>query len=121
MNSSKISNSKREDPYRVLGIDRNADAGEIKRTYFQLVREHTPEESPEQFQRIRAAYDQLRTPERRAQADLLLLQPPPPLPKLAHSDLDLSLHSEDLFAIALEQALAKLSPKDDFHLPDLPA
>jgi curved DNA-binding protein CbpA len=111
---------KPEDPYRVLGVDRNADGAQIKKAYFQLVREYSPESAPEQFQRIRAAYDQLRSPERRAQADLLLLQPPPPAPQLTQKDFDLSLHREDIIRAAVELKLRELNPRDDFQLPSLP-
>jgi curved DNA-binding protein CbpA len=114
MNSSKISKTRVEDPYAVLGLDRQADAGEIKKTYFRLVREYSPESSPEQFQRIRAAYEQLRSPERRAQADLLLLQPPPPISSLSIANFDLSIHAEDIVKVALELGLAQLSPRADF-------
>jgi curved DNA-binding protein CbpA len=111
---------KPEDPYRTLGVERNADSAQIKKAYFQLVREYSPESAPEQFQRIRAAYDQLRSPERRAQADLILLQPPPPTPQLAEKDFDLSLHREDIIRVALELKLTELNPRDDFQLPVLP-
>ena len=81
-NSSKVLDKKRApDPYRVLAIDRRASEAEIKRAYFQLVRQFPPEKAPEKFQEIRAAYDQLRTPESKAQVDLFLIQPPPAVPK----------------------------------------
>ena len=40
------------DPYRVLGLSRKATALEIKKAYFTLVREHSPERDPEGFKRI---------------------------------------------------------------------
>lgn len=67
-----------DDPYAVLELDPTADSDAIKRAYFQKVREHPPEKDPQQFKRIRAAYDALRTPEARATTDLLRLHPPPP-------------------------------------------
>jgi curved DNA-binding protein CbpA len=66
------------DPYEVLRLERTADAGDIKKAYFALVREFPPEQAPEQFKRVRAAYDMLRTPEAKAVTDLFLLHPPPP-------------------------------------------
>lgn len=66
------------DPYIVLGLSRGADRSEIRTTYFALVRQHPPEQDPETFKRIRAAYDKLRTAQRRAATDLFMLQPPPP-------------------------------------------
>lgn len=108
------------DPYAVLGIDRRAGEAEIKRAYFQLVRQHPPERDPEKFQQIRAAYEQLRDPERRAQTDLFLLQPPPALPKRRQSRYDLKVHPEDIIRLALELGLMELSVHQDFHEPELP-
>lgn len=64
-------------PYRVLALDPTASDAAIKQAYFQKVREHPPEKDPQQFKRIRAAYDALRTPEARAATDLFMLHPPP--------------------------------------------
>jgi Flp pilus assembly protein TadD len=48
-----------EDPYAVLGVPPDADARAIKKAYFALVRRHPPERAPEEFQRLRRAYEQL--------------------------------------------------------------
>jgi len=63
-------------PYVVLGLDPTATDAEIKKAYFQKVREHPPEKDPKQFKQVRAAYDALRTPEARAATDLFMLNPP---------------------------------------------
>lgn len=65
------------DPYATLGLERSASAEEVKRAYFALVRTYPPERNPEQFKRIRAAYERLRDPAQRLEADMLLLQPWP--------------------------------------------
>ncbi len=90
------------DPYRVLGIDRRATEAEIKRAYFTGVRQFPPEQAPEKFQEIRAAYEKLRTAESKAQIDLFLIQPPPTVPNRRRASYDLSVHPEDLFTLALE-------------------
>lgn len=69
----------RGDPYRVLGIPRDATANEIKRRWRELAREHHPDRAagdiPEQerltsrMARINAAYDVLRDPARRSRHD----------------------------------------------------
>lgn len=64
------------DPYEILDLDRTATTGDIKKAYFAKVRQHPPERDPEQFKRIRSAYDMLRTPEAKAATDLFLLQAP---------------------------------------------
>src|SRR5947207_5034270 len=62
-----------DNPYQVLGIEREAGEAEIKRAYFAHVREHPPERDPEGFKRIRAAYEQLRERADRAETDLFLI------------------------------------------------
>jgi curved DNA-binding protein CbpA len=53
------------DPYRVLGLDSEADDEAIRRAYLEAVRRHPPERDPERFERIRAAYDAVRDRRRR--------------------------------------------------------
>ncbi len=89
------------DPYAVLGLERTATPDEIKRAYFALVRAHPPEREPETFKRVRAAYERVRDPERRVEADLLLLVPwPEPSRKRRAPRPDLTLHHEDVLAAA---------------------
>ncbi len=49
------------DCYQTLGVSRDASPAEIKKAYFRLVREHSPEKDPEGFQKIRAAYEEIST------------------------------------------------------------
>lgn len=100
-----------EDPYVVLGIARDADQDTIKRAYFEQVRAHPPETDPDHFKTIRAAYENLRTPERRAQTDMFLLQPPPLAPKRRMPTFDLRVHREDILALARELGWASLEAK----------
>lgn len=44
-------------PYELLGVDYNADARVARRAYLALVRRFKPEHAPEQFKRIREAYE----------------------------------------------------------------
>jgi len=55
--------------YDTLGIDRSADARQIKRAYFGLVKQFPPERFPEKFKEIRAAYDALSDEDNRAKYD----------------------------------------------------
>ncbi|MBS1251421.1 MAG: Chaperone protein DnaJ [Anaerolineales bacterium] len=100
-----------EDPYAILDIPRDVDQDTIKRVYFELVRAHPPETDPEEFKRIRAAYEKLRTPERRAQTDMFLLQPPPPTPNRRMPSFDLSVHREDVLTLADEIGWLSLNDK----------
>lgn len=45
------------DPFAILGLDRTAAAIEIKRAYTRLIKKYRPEQYPEEFRRIREAYD----------------------------------------------------------------
>ena len=101
------------DPYEVLGLQRGVADGEIKRAYFQLVRQHPPEQDPEKFQAIRAAYDRLKVPKTRALVDLFLLQPPPALPSRRGPKYDLDVHIEDLVTLAIDEIAAPM--EDDFR------
>lgn len=109
--------AERSDPYAALGISRDATIDAIKDAYFKLVREHPPERDPEAFKTIRAAYDRIRTPERRVETDLLLLQDQLPLPtEWRAPEFDLSVHREDLLSAA--RALSDLERtdfRDDFR------
>jgi len=65
-----------DNPYIVLGIHRNASPEEVKRAYFRLIREHSPEKDPQGFKRIRLAYDSLRDADKRSQTDLFMFNDP---------------------------------------------
>lgn len=48
-----------ENPYKVLGVERTADARAIKKAYVASIRKFSPESHPEEFKKIRAAYELL--------------------------------------------------------------
>jgi curved DNA-binding protein CbpA len=57
--------------YETLGVPKTAEGAEIKRAYFGLVREYQPDRFPEEFKRIRAAYETLMDGEKRAEYDAI--------------------------------------------------
>src|ERR1700758_168210 len=59
------------DPFETLGLSRSAGEEETRKRYLELVREFPPDRAPERFAAIRAAYDQVRDPVRRLEAQLL--------------------------------------------------
>lgn len=46
--------------YKILGLEQGASQAEIKKAYFKMVRRYSPESDPEQFQKIRKAYENLK-------------------------------------------------------------
>lgn len=46
--------------YQILGLEPGASQLEIKKAYFKMIRQYSPESNPEQFQKIREAYEQLK-------------------------------------------------------------
>ncbi|MFV1967655.1 MAG: J domain-containing protein [Pirellulaceae bacterium] len=59
-----------KNPSEVLGVAANADDRTVRRRYLELVRQHPPDQSPERFAEIRAAYDQLRDPVSRLEREI---------------------------------------------------
>src|SRR5690242_10665580 len=55
--------------YEVLGVDKAADERAIKKAYFALVRKYPPETHPEEFKKIREAYEVLSNPVSRKDYD----------------------------------------------------
>ena len=90
-----------DNPYSVLGLEPGAGAEAVKQAYFTLVRSHPPEREPEAFKRIRAAYERLRDPAKRAELDMLLpVAWEPPVRQRREQPFDLDLHLEDVVAAA---------------------
>ncbi len=48
------------DPYATLGVESDADDETIRRRYLELVRQYPPEQHPERFAAVRAAYEKLK-------------------------------------------------------------
>ena len=59
------------DPYEQLGLPPGADDAMIRKRYLELVRQYSPDQAPERFAEIHAAYDALRDPARRVEDRVL--------------------------------------------------
>lgn len=58
-----------EDLYKVLGTTAKISQSNLKKKYVQKVKQFPPEQHPEQFEKIRYAYETLSDPEKREQYD----------------------------------------------------
>ena len=94
------------DAREVLGVAVNATEEEIRAAYLQKIKDHPPETSPDEFERIRDAWETLRDPRRRARSLLfdfdpdaridLLLENRPPERRFAGPDPWLAVLKESL-------------------------
>jgi DnaJ-class molecular chaperone len=57
-------------PDEILGVPANASEEDIRTAYLDRVKEFPPDRAPEDFERIRDAYNILRDPRKRAEAML---------------------------------------------------
>lgn len=71
-----------QNPREILGVALNATDEEIRVAYLRKVKEHPPDRSPAEFERVRDAYEILRDPRRRALHMLLSVDPEAPLVSL---------------------------------------
>jgi hypothetical protein len=89
-----------KDYYEVLGVDQNASAGQIRKSYINLAKRHHPDAnlgnpSDERFKEISEAYDVLSDDQRRPEYDqarsspgtrrTVFTPPPPPSPRRRRS------------------------------------
>lgn len=79
------------DPYEQLGLTPDADDAMIRKRYLELVRQYPPDQAPERFAEIHAAYDALRDPAKRVEARVL--------------DLQMKAHSLELISAQLQERL----------------
>jgi curved DNA-binding protein CbpA len=54
------------DPYTVLGVPLDADDAVVRKRYLELTVQYPPEQHPERFAAVRAAYEKVRTLDARA-------------------------------------------------------
>ena len=70
-----------DDPRQVLGIPSEAGDEEIRAAYLRKVKEFPPDRAPQEFEKVRDAYEALRDPRRRTR-QLLSADPKQPLASL---------------------------------------
>ena len=67
-----------DDPRQVLGIPPEAGDEEIRAAYLSKVKEYPPDRAPQEFEKVRDAYETLRDPRRRTRQLLLSADPKQP-------------------------------------------
>jgi len=65
----------KESCYERLGVEQAADPQQIKRAYYTLVKKYPPERFPEEYKKLRAAYEILSDEKKRAEYDRAALLP----------------------------------------------
>lgn len=71
-----------EDPWRILEVEPEATGEEIRAAYLRKIKQYPPERHPEEFERVRDAYEDLRDPRGRTRKLLFSGDPLPPLEHL---------------------------------------
>ena len=105
--------------YEVLGLTPEATSDDIKRAYFQLVRRHPPEKDPEQFQKIRHAYEVLKAGPPEVDSETFP-QPDDPMVRywLSHANRLMKEGDDKAAADCIAEALT-IEPNDPFLLLNL--
>lgn len=94
-------------PFDILGVSDDATDEAIKKAYLQKVRQYPPERAPEQFQKIRTAFEAIQTQHQRLKYQLFHHEPPS-LGALLERALQTGLPqrpTEQLFTQALAESL----------------
>ena len=50
------------DPFKILGVSRDAGDAEVRARYLELVKQYPPEREPEKFREVRAAFEAAKDP-----------------------------------------------------------
>ena len=74
-----------ENPWDILGVGADAPSEEIRRVYLEKVKLYPPDKNPEQFEKIRDAYELLNNPRERARTMIITANPKLALTELVKS------------------------------------
>lgn len=99
-------------PFDVLNVDEDASDTDVKKAYFQMVRQFTPEKHAERFKQIREAYDLLKDPSQRLEAEVFsFMKPSSPSDSEVASTPPIQLDG-DVFLAWVKQTLTDLERTD---------
>ena len=75
MNNGYVSDLADRDPWKILGVAPDSGPEEIRRAYLKKIKAYPPDRAPQEFERIRDAYEILSDPRHRARAQLFSVDP----------------------------------------------
>ena len=99
-------------PFDVLSVDEDASDADVKKAYFQMVRQFTPEKHAERFKQIREAYDLLKDPSRRLEAEVFSFTKPSSEPVSEVASTPPVQLNGDVFLAWVKQTLTDLERTD---------
>ena len=99
-------------PFDVLNVDEDASDADVKKAYFQMVRQFTPEKHAERFKQIREAYDLLKDPSQRLEAEVFSFMKPSITPDSAVASTPPIQLDGDVFLAWVKQTLTDLERTD---------
>lgn len=99
-------------PFDVLGVDEDASDADVKKAYFQMVRQFTPEKHAERFKQIREAYDLLKDPSQRLEAKVFSFMKSSSAPDSEGVELPPIQLDGDIFLAWMKQNLTDLERTD---------
>ena len=99
-------------PFDVLSVDEDASDADVKKAYFQMVRQFTPEKHAERFKQIREAYDLLKDPSQRLEAEVFSFMKPSSAPDSEVASSPPIQLDGDVFLKWIRQTLTDLERTD---------
>lgn len=99
-------------PFDVLNVDEDASDADVKKAYFQMVRQFTPEKHAERFKQIREAYDLLKDPSQRLEAEVFSFMKPSSTPDSEVASTPPIQLDGDVFLAWVKQTLTDLERTD---------
>jgi len=106
-----------KDPYKILGIKSDATFHQIKKAYFSKVKAFSPERYPQEFKRIREAYELLKDEKGRKESEFFQFKEfQPKFYKIESLEKEIKLNIEELiFNAQFLSDLGMVDFKQDFQ------
>ena len=106
-------------PWETLELSPGSSPAEVKKAYFRLVRQYTPEKDPERFQQIRAAYEMLKDGENISQESDFTVPDHPVVRYFIEQAINLFSRKQYAEAARLFESALEILPEDPYLLLNL--